>query len=101
MSTISSLTGDLAQVRESLARRISMSSALKTVLPESTSKWTSCRTAIDGDWTTGAEAAAGPDWLFTRWSSGRLLATDRAGPLEFPDLDPPVIVATAHENLRF
>jgi hypothetical protein len=29
------------------------------------------------------------------------MATDRAGPLEFPDLDPPVIVATAHENLRF
>jgi hypothetical protein len=29
------------------------------------------------------------------------MATDRVGPLEFPDLDPPVIVATAHESPRF
>ncbi len=32
------------------------------------------------------------------WS---LMATDRAGPLEFPGLEPPVIVATAHESARF
>jgi hypothetical protein len=29
------------------------------------------------------------------------MATDRAGPLEFPGLELPVIVATAYENRRF
>jgi hypothetical protein len=29
------------------------------------------------------------------------MATDRAGPFEFPDLEPPVNVATAHESAGF
>jgi hypothetical protein len=29
------------------------------------------------------------------------MATDRAGPFEFPDLEPSVIVATAHESAGF
>jgi hypothetical protein len=39
--------------------------------------------------------------LFTSWLFGRLMATDRAGPFEFPDLEPPGIVATAYESAGF